>query len=40
MNDGTFSIVTDSAWPPVTATRQTTRPAGVSRRMVVTGSVT
>ena len=40
VKDGTFSMVTESAWPPETATRQTTRPAGVSRRMVVTGSTT
>ena len=40
MNDGTFRMVTDRATPSVTATSATTSPAGVSSRMVVTGSVT
>ncbi|CAN5221761.1 hypothetical protein BH09ACT1_BH09ACT1_17920 [soil metagenome] len=33
-------MVTESACPSVTATRAITSPAGVSRRMVVTGSWT
>ena len=39
-NDGTFLRVTALAAPPSTATSATTGPAGVSRRIVVTGSTT
>ena len=37
---GTFSMVTDSACPSLTATLATTSPAGVSSRIVVIGSTT
>ena len=39
-NAGTFWIVTSVAAPSRTATSATTSPAGVSSRIVVTGSVT
>ncbi len=39
-NDGTFVRVTARAAPSSTWTSTVTRPAGVSRRIVVTGSTT
>ena len=39
-NDGTLRMVTAIARSSSTATSAITKPAGVSRRMVVTGSVT